>query len=237
MKSTLLAQLITLGLSCACIPAMAQENKSPAREPATGTERGDADRDSAKHEDHANAPAPADEKEFVAKAAKGGMAEVKIAQIAAEKASDEKVKELAQQLVKDHTAANQELKTTAEGLKIPLPEETASKEDSKCEQLKQKSGPEFDKAFLQEMDHCHAKDIALFEAGKKVAKSSEITAFIDKTLPVIKSHAEKIDALQPSSSSRSDSGVSPGKTSPEAPRRNEAPREGTPRPSDKENQK
>jgi putative membrane protein len=148
--------------------------------------------------------------------------------MATEKASDSKVKDLAQQLVKDHTAANQELKTVAEGLKISLPDETTPKEDPRCEQLKQKTGAEFDKAFLQEIDNCHAKDIALFEAGKKVAKSSEVTAFIDKTLPVIKSHAQKIDALRPDSPTSSDSGVSPGKNSPEIPRRDETPRESKP---------
>lgn len=222
MKTKLPASIIALAVACASIPAIAQENKSADQEPATSK---DSDRDkgrTAKHE------APADENEFVMKAAKGGMTEVKVAQMATEKASDSKVKDLAQQLVKDHTAANRELKTVADGLKITLPDDAASKEDPKCEQLKQKNGPEFDKAFLQEMDRCHAKDIALFEAAKKVAKSSEVTAFIDKTLPVIKSHAKKINALQPDSPTSSGSGVSPGKNAPEVPRREETPRETAP---------
>jgi putative membrane protein len=227
MKTKVLCSIAAFAVACACVPANAQEDKSAGRQPDTATDTDKEKGKGAKHE------APADENEFVKKAAKGGMTEVKIAQMATEKASDSKVKDLAQQLVKDHTAANQELKTVAAGLKITLPDEAASKEDAKCEQLKQKNGAEFDKAFLQEMEHCHAKDIALFEAGKKVAKSSEVTAFIDKTLPVIKSHAQKIGALQPDSPTSSDSGVSPGKNSPEIPRRAETPRETAPQPDEK----
>jgi putative membrane protein len=155
--------------ACAFCPAIAQETATPDRrsdpqpniQAPPRTESDKHDDKQTKHE------APTDQNEFVTRAAKGGMAEVKLAQIAVEKASDSKIKEFAQQLVKDHTAANNELKTVAESLKIPLPGESTTKEDPKCEQLKQKTGAEFDKAFLQEMDHCHAKDIALYGPGKK----------------------------------------------------------------------
>ncbi|HWB02107.1 MAG TPA: DUF4142 domain-containing protein [Verrucomicrobiales bacterium] len=240
MKTKLLASFIAVA-ACTFGPVRAQEDRNSERPRATGTDNDTDKEKAAKHE------APADENEFVRKAAKGGMAEVKIAQLATEKASDGKVKEFAQQLVKDHTAANQELKTVADGLKISLPAEAATKEDPKCEQLKEKTGADFDKAFLQEMDQCHAKDIALFEAGKKVAKSSEVTAFIDKTLPVIKSHAQKIDTLQPGSPVTPGSDASPGipsrdesqpgKNSPEVPRRAETPRTAPPPPASGESDK
>ena len=51
---------------------------------------------------------PADS-QFVTKAAEGGQFEVEIAKLAADKATDPHVKEFAQMLVDDHTAANENL--------------------------------------------------------------------------------------------------------------------------------
>ncbi len=143
-------------------------------------------------DDPAPDPAPSDEADFVQKAATKGMREVKLAQLGVTKAHDEKVKECAQMLVRDHTACNEELKAIAGELKIPLNEVADPKAEKAYEDLNRTSGKEFDKAFLEHMATCHEKGIALFEAGKKVARSEQITAFADKTLPVLKNHAEHI---------------------------------------------
>lgn len=137
-------------------------------------------------------PAPSDEADFVQKAATRGMGEVKLAELGVSKAHDEKVKECAQMLVKDHTASIQELKAIARDLKIPLKEAADPEAEKACEELNQKSGKEFDRAFLEHMATCHETGIALFEAGKKVARAEQIKAFAEKTLPVLKNHAEYI---------------------------------------------
>ena len=108
------------------------------------------------------------------------------------RAQDEKVKECAQMLVKDHTASNEELKKIAESLKIRLDDTADPKVEKICEDLNLKKGRDFDKAFLQEMASGHEKGISLFEAGQKVSKEKQVTAFIDKTLPVLRNHAQKI---------------------------------------------
>ena len=51
-----------------------------------------------------------EEQQFVKKAAAGGLAEVKLSELAKERASDAKVKDFAAQMVTDHTQANNELK-------------------------------------------------------------------------------------------------------------------------------
>lgn len=141
------------------------------------------------------APAPADEADFVKTAAKSGMGEVKMATLGTEKASDKKVKELAQMLVKDHSAANKNLKSIAEELKLTLDADDPAAQE-KYDSLKAMSGKEFDTAFLDHMAMGHQKSIALYEAAKKVAKSKSVSSYIDKTLPVIKGHAAKIAKLQ-----------------------------------------
>lgn len=143
-----------------------------------------ADSDKPRDKDHA----------FIQMAGKAGMGEVKLAELAVEKGKSEEVKNLAAMIVKDHTAANMELGAIAKakGIEIPMPGE---KEKEKMAMLAAKSGEEFDKAFLAELKDCHKKDIALFEATSAEAKDKDVKAFIDKTLPVLKTHADHVKKL------------------------------------------
>ncbi len=71
----------------------------------------------------------AEEQQFVKKAAAGGLAEVKLSELANDRASDPKVKEFATQMVTDHTQANDELKPIAESNKIPVPTKLAGEHE------------------------------------------------------------------------------------------------------------
>ncbi len=131
------------------------------------------------------------EADFVKLASSAGMNEVALAKLAQSKAHNKKVKDLAAQLVKDHSAANKNLKAVAEDLKVP---ESAPDDAHKAkhEALAARKGPDFDAAFVEEMKICHQNDIVLFETARNALKSPLITSYIDKTLPVIKGHAEKL---------------------------------------------
>jgi|GEM_PF-2191767 len=218
MKTLPLSSLAALFAAVILVPALPAQNKdepAPGRTPTTpGPDLPAPGRpsESATRPGHDPAPAPASEADFVQTAAKGGMGEVKIAELAVKKARDEKVKEFAHMLVKDHTAANEELKTAAASANITLSTTPDAKAEEKYARLNKAEGKQFDKAFLDEMAMCHEKNIAYYEAGKKVAKSAPVTAFIDKTLPVIKRHAEKIEELR--RGDRPDAGTRPDPTRP-----------------------
>src|SRR5690348_16339814 len=55
---------------------------------------------------------------FIMKAAEGGLAEVQLGKLAADKGSSEQVKQFGQKMVDDHGKANDELKTIAQGKNI-----------------------------------------------------------------------------------------------------------------------
>lgn len=200
MKTAIPAIVATLVSACAFVTTTAAQDKGvspPVRakdQPQTGTpvRNGDTPERPVRDEAPASDSAPADETDFIQKAATKGMSEVKFAELGVTKANDEKVKECAQMLVKDHTASNQELKAIAGELKIRLAEAADPEAEKIYEELSQKAGKEFDKAFLERMATCHERAIALFEAAKKLAKAEQVTAFIEKTLPVLKNHAEHI---------------------------------------------
>ena len=200
MKAPIPAIVAAITAACAFATnagAQSRDTSLPGREgDRPQSQKPDQDSDTperpGRRDDPAHDPAPSDEADFVQKAATKGVGEVKLAELGVTKAHDEKVKECAQMLVKDHTASNEELKAIAGELKIPLNEAADPKAEKAYEDLNRTSGKEFDKAFLEHMTTCHEKGIALFETGKKVAKSEKITAFAEKTLPVLKNHAEHI---------------------------------------------
>src|ERR1051326_6076917 len=75
----------------------------------------------------ANRLASADET-FVTKAAQGGLAEVKLGTLATQKASNADVKAFGQQMVDDHSKANDELKQLASTKGITLPTDIDAKD-------------------------------------------------------------------------------------------------------------
>ena len=139
---------------------------------------------------------PTSESDFVTKAAKRTAAELKFAQLGVAKATNPKVKELAQMLEKEYTSANQELKTIAAKLNIKLDDTPNAEAQEKAKELAAKSGREFDAAYLICARICQQHNIEFYEAGKELAKDSEVTAHINKALPALKSRSEKVDDLK-----------------------------------------
>jgi putative membrane protein len=136
-----------------------------------------------------------DDAEFAVEAANGGMAEVALSKIAEEKATDSKIKAFAKQMVTDHSKANDELKALASSKNITLPSAPNEEKQKAAADLGGKSGADFDKAYISQMKKDHDKTVKLFEDAKKEVKDAELKAFIDKTLPVIKAHAEHVKSL------------------------------------------
>ncbi|WP_138477030.1 DUF4142 domain-containing protein [Dyadobacter bucti] len=136
-----------------------------------------------------------DDAEFAVEAANGGMAEVALSKIAEEKATDPKVKEFAAQMITDHSKANDELKTLAASKNITLPSAPNEEKQKAAADLGGKNGSDFDEAYISQMKKDHEKTVKLFEDAQKEVKDAELKAFIDKTLPVIKAHAEHAKSL------------------------------------------
>lgn len=131
-----------------------------------------------------------EDSKFAVDAANGGMAEVQLGELAQNKGTDPKVKEFAKMMVTDHTKANDELKALAASKNITLPASPSEDKQKTSTDLSSKSGKDFDKAYIDQMVKDHEKTVKLFEDGQKNVKDAEIKAFIDKTLPVLKTHLD-----------------------------------------------
>ena len=134
---------------------------------------------------------------FARKAAEGGHKEVALAKIAQRKASSEDVKSYAQTLERDHSQANDELKSWATSKKVTLPAAPVDGKtvDAKLEALE---GAAFDKAYIAAMIQDHRKDIAAFEKEAASGSDPDLRAFAQKALPTLKGHLEQAEKAQAS---------------------------------------
>ena len=142
------------------------------------------------------APLAPSDQQFVTKAAEGGMFEVEIGKLAADKAADANVKSFAQMLVDDHSAANDKLRQIASGHNVALPASISDDQKKELDQLSKLSGAQFDKQFVKMVgikDHHH--DIAEFEKASKSAQSPDVKDFAANALPTLKKHLAAAEKL------------------------------------------
>jgi putative membrane protein len=126
--------------------------------------------------------------EFVMEAARGGMAEVELGQLASQKAQSEQVKQFAQRMVTDHGKANDELKSIAQQKNITIPSALDAKHKAKMDKFSKMSGAEFDRAYMQDMLQDHRKDVNDFRKESQSGKDPEVKAWAAKTLPTLEEH-------------------------------------------------
>jgi putative membrane protein len=153
-------------------------------------------------------PAMSDEN-FVRNAAEGSMAEVKMGQLAEEKAQAPEVKNFAKRMVEEHSKALEEIKQLGSQEGINMPTDISHKDAVVYDRLSQLSGPEFDRAYSQEMVKDHQKDIAEFKHGENSAQKPAVKQFAQKTLGTLQSHLELAQHMQAHVQKE---GISKGKT-------------------------
>ena len=135
------------------------------------------------------------DKEFMDKAAQGGMMEVQLGQMAASKAQNADVKAFGQKMVEDHSNANTELKSVARENNVTLPTEVSAEQKEDMDKLSKLSGAAFDKEYVKMMVEDHEKDVADFQKQSESAADADVKAFATKTLPTLKSHLEMIKGI------------------------------------------
>ena len=138
------------------------------------------------------------DKTFIEKATIGGMTEVRMGELASEKAINPQVKEFGARMVKDHTAANADLVKVAAAKGVTVPGTIDQSHQKDIDSLAKKSGADFDKAYVEAMVSDHKTDVADFEKQAKSGKDADLQAFAGKTLPTLKDHLKMIQGINDS---------------------------------------
>ena len=90
---------------------------------------------------------PASDAHFAKEEAQGGMAEVKLGQLAEEKGSNDTVKSFGKRMVEDHSKAGDKLKEVASRESITLPTDISAKDQATYDRLAKLNGAAFDRAY------------------------------------------------------------------------------------------
>jgi putative membrane protein len=128
-----------------------------------------------------------EDKTFVKEAAIGGMAEVQLSKVA-QKSENADVKSFADRMVKDHTAANEQLAAIAKGLGVDMPSKLDSEHERMRDKLQTLHGKAFDEQYMRDMVEDHNKAVNLFQQEAKAGRNSELKQFAQKTLPTLEEH-------------------------------------------------
>lgn len=130
------------------------------------------------------------DKKFVNEAAKGGMEEVELGQLAQEKASSDDVKKFGKRMVDDHTRASSELTQLAQGKGLTLPAQLDAKERKEKERLAKLAGADFDREYMKMMVHDHEKDVSDFQKEADKGKDPALKEWAARTVVTLKDHLQ-----------------------------------------------
>lgn len=135
---------------------------------------------------------------FWTEIAQGNMTELAAANLALEKASSDAVKQFAQQMVTDHTAAGSEFETLATSKKVTLPSAVSAAQKADLDKLGAKTGADFDHAFMKMMISDHEKMAKILDHEAKRNADADVKAFAAKTLPVVQGHLSSAKTINDS---------------------------------------
>ena len=138
------------------------------------------------------------EKTFVTKAAKGNLAEVELGKLASDKSHNQQVKDFGQQMVTDHSKANDNLKPIADSNGVQWPTKLTGEPKALYDKLSKLSGAAFDRTYIHAMAEDHQKDAKEYETESGKIKDSQLKSYVDQTLPVVQQHLSHIQSIQQS---------------------------------------
>jgi putative membrane protein len=118
------------------------------------------------------------DKTFMKKAAKGGMMEVAMGNLAEQNAKSEDVKSFGKRMVADHGKANDELKSLASKKNVKLPTKEPTEKWSS------------DKAYMDMMVKDHEKDLAEFRAEANSGSDPDVKKFAEDAAKVVQEHLD-----------------------------------------------
>ena len=128
--------------------------------------------------------------DFVTKLAISDMMEIQSSQLALARQPDADTKPFPEQMVRDHQQTSKELKVLVDSgkVKASLPSALDAEHQKKLEDLKAKSGKDFDCAYDQMQLQAQEEAVALFESYAASGDNLDLKSWAAMTLPHLKEH-------------------------------------------------
>jgi putative membrane protein len=135
------------------------------------------------------------DKNFLKDALEGGMVEVQLGQLAAQKGSSEDVKSFGQKMVDDHTQMGNAISQVAQGVGVTPPSGLSKKDKEMVAKLGQLSGSQFDDAYIRAMVKDHKKDDDAFKTEAQNAAIPAVKQAAAQGEHVIAGHLQMIEQI------------------------------------------
>ncbi len=122
--------------------------------------------------------------------------ELKVSEEAVNKASTADVKQLASMMVKAHGKMTADLQQLATRKGITLPGELTNDQLRDMDNLKDKTGLDYDKEYLDQMKNKHEDSIDKLEKTSEKSEDAEIKQWASQSVPEVRSHLDMIEATK-----------------------------------------
>jgi putative membrane protein len=127
---------------------------------------------------------------FITGAARGGIAEVQLGQLAAKQGGTAAVKRFGQRMVTDHSRINDQLTALAQQKQITPPTSMGADQQALYDRLAKLRGRAFDRMYDQAMVQDHQQDIQAFQTEAQGGTDADVKAFAANTLPTLQQHLD-----------------------------------------------
>lgn len=137
-------------------------------------------------------PEQSGDQKFALMAGCGNMAEVEFSKVVAEKASDPQVKQLAEMMVKEHSAAQGKLAPIGEKLGVTYPSELPTTKQLEQRYLSNLPVDKMEKAYLAMMKSDHLKTVSEYTDHIPMIKDADLKAYATETLAKVRAHTAEV---------------------------------------------
>jgi putative membrane protein len=190
--------LLSGALAMAQAPGSPQQPGMPQTQPSTapGMQNPNSANNQGVNQGSPTSPQDMQERAFISQAMEGGVAEVKLGQLAQEKSQSQDVKQFAQKMVNDHGQMGDKwLKPVAQQMGLSTPNSPSKKDKKEIQKLEGLSGQDFDKQYITMMVKDHQKDLKEFQEEADAAQNPTVKEIAQKGSQVIQQHLQLIEQI------------------------------------------
>lgn len=136
------------------------------------------------------------DRQYMINAAEAGIANIMLGELALQRATNPQVKQFAQAEIDEQQQVKSELTRLAPRVGVTLPTAPGSKYQAIMARLKQLSGEQFDRAYMDEGGvNAHLENAATFQREAQFGQNPDLLALVNKGLPIIERHFKTASTL------------------------------------------
>jgi|SRR5690242_16333137 len=148
-----------------------------------------------KHDQNNQETLNAQDQTFIRQAALGNSAEIQLGQFADSTADSSIIKNFAAQLVSDHQAAQNDLKSLGTKLNVAVLDSMDSSHTMMLDSFRMLSGRAFDSSFIINQINDHNKAISDYQAEIDQGNRTEVINYANQYLPKLQQHLNMADSI------------------------------------------